>query len=188
MAEQTRAYERPLEHYRPYLRVLAGLQLGGRLHSKLDPSDLVQQTLLKAHEKRDQFRGHSERDLAAWLRQILADQLAKAVRHYATGARQVGLEQSLEQALADSSARLENWLVSGVAPSERADREEQLLRLAGALARLPADQRRAVELHYLRGQSLAQVGQELERGERAVAGLLGRGLRKLRQLLSEGVG
>ena len=186
MVEQTRVYDWPLERYRAYLRVLAGLQLGGRLQSKLDPSDLVQQTLLKAHEKRQQFRGHSERDLAAWLRQILADQLGKAVRHYATGARQVGLEQSLEQALADSSAWLENWLASGVAPSERADREEQLLRLAGALARLPDDQRQAVELHYLRGQSLAEVGRELRRGERAVAGLLGRALRKLRHLLNEG--
>jgi RNA polymerase sigma-70 factor (ECF subfamily) len=187
MVEQTEAHDPPLEQYRDYLRVLARLQLDARLQGKLDPSDLVQQTLLKAHEKRGQFRGTTPAERAAWLRQILADQLAKAVRRYGAAARDVGLERSLQQALDESSARLEAWLDAGrSSPSEQADRNEQLLRLAGALARLPDDQRRAVELHYLRGGSLADVGRQLGRGERAVAGLLFRGLKKLRRFLSEG--
>jgi RNA polymerase sigma-70 factor (ECF subfamily) len=177
----------PVERYRQYLRVLARLQLDLRLQAKVDPSDLVQQTLLRAHERRAQFRGRTEAEFTAWLRQILAAQLAKALRRYATGARDLGLERSLEHALEESSARLEAWLATDApSPSEQADRNEQLLRLAEALARLPEDQRRAVELHYVKGHTLAEVGDRLGRGKRAVAGLLFRGLKRLRQFLEGG--
>jgi DNA-directed RNA polymerase specialized sigma24 family protein len=57
MTQQAEGSERPLEHYREYLRMLARLQLDPRLRGKLDPSDIVQEALLKAHEKRAQFRG-----------------------------------------------------------------------------------------------------------------------------------
>ena len=71
-------------------------------------------------------------------------------------------------------------------PAAQAERNEQLLRLAEALARLPEDQRRAVELKHLRGCSLEEVGRELGRSPEAAAGLLRRGLDKLRGWLAEG--
>jgi RNA polymerase sigma-70 factor (ECF subfamily) len=65
------------------------------------------------------------------------------------------------------------------------DRQEQLLRLAGALARLPEDQRQAVELHHLKGRPVAEVAEQLGRSPSAVGSLLYRGLKKLRELLAE---
>jgi len=184
MGRQSWGRDLPLERYRDYLRVLARVQVGTRLRVKLDPSDLVQQTLLRAHEKRGQFRGQTEAEFASWLRQILANQLAKAVRRFATGARDVALERSLETALDESSSRLEAWLAADYAsPSEHAAHNEQLLRLARALAALPEDQRRAIELHYIKGAPLAEVGKQLGRGNRAVAGLVFRGLKNLREFL-----
>jgi RNA polymerase sigma-70 factor (ECF subfamily) len=173
--------DRPLDRFREYLRLLARLQLDPRLQGKLDPSDIVQQTLVKAQQALGQFRGSSEGELVAWVRRILANTLIDAARKLG---REVGRQRSLEDALADSSARLEAWLAdSQASPSEQAGHQEQLLRLADALALLPEDQRQAVELHYLQGQSLAEVAGHMGRTQPAVAGLLRRGLKKLRQHL-----
>jgi RNA polymerase sigma-70 factor (ECF subfamily) len=177
----------PLEPYRAYLRALARLQLGPELRAKLDPSDLVQQTLLAAHEKRDQFRGRTPAEWAAWLRQILASRLAKAARRYAAAGRRVGLERSFQDRLDESAARLESRLAADCSsPSQHADRNEQVLRLVAALGGLPEDQRRAVELHYLHEFSLDEVAETLGRSKRAAAGLIFRAIKGLRRLLKGG--
>jgi RNA polymerase sigma-70 factor (ECF subfamily) len=172
-----------VDQYREYLRLLARLQLDPRLQSKLDPSDVVQLTLVKAQQHMDQFRGRTEAELAAWLRRILANTLTDAARKFQ---REVPLAPGLEDSLHESSARLEGWLVAEQSsPSEQAMRQEHLLRLAQALSQLPEDQRTAVEFHYLKGGSVAEVAAHMERTEAAVAGLLRRGLKKLRELLQE---
>jgi RNA polymerase sigma-70 factor (ECF subfamily) len=176
---------KPLEGFRDYLRLLARLQLDPRLQSKLDASDIVQETLLKAHARIDQFRGTTEAELAGWLRQILANTLAEALRRYGTEARDLARERSLEAALEESSARLEHWLADDrSAPGQAAHRQEQLLSLAGALARLPADQRTVLELHHLKGRPVAEVARELGRTPAAVGSLLYRGLQKMREFLT----
>jgi RNA polymerase sigma-70 factor (ECF subfamily) len=186
MTDETGARAWPLERYREYLRMLARLQLDPRLQGKLDPSDVVQQTLLKAHAKRDQFRGTTEAEFTAWLRQILANSLAEEVRRFGAAARDVNLERSLgDVVLADRQASRRAADASRASPSEQADRNEQVLRLSAALALLPEDQRVAVELHHLRGLPSPEVARQMERTQRSVAGLLLRGMRRLRQLLSE---
>jgi RNA polymerase sigma-70 factor (ECF subfamily) len=181
------AADRPLEGYRDYLRLLARLQLGPRLQAKLDASDVVQQALLQAHEGRDRFRGRTEAEWMAWLRTILANSLAAAARRFATEARELSRERSLEAELELSSSRLEGLLAADqTSPSERAVRCEELLRLARALARLPEDQRRVVELHHLKGLPVAEVAGQVGRTRPAIVGLLFRGLKKLRELLRDG--
>lgn len=172
------------DRFAEYLRLLARLQLDPRLRGKLDASDVVQQTLLQAHEHRDQYRGKSEAELVGWLRAILANTLAASVRRYAAEGRDLKRERSLEASLAESSARLEGWLAAEQSsPSERVMRHEELVHLAGALARLPEDQRQVIELHHLKGWPVAEVAETLERTKPAVMGLLFRGLKKLRELM-----
>jgi RNA polymerase sigma-70 factor (ECF subfamily) len=153
----------------------------------VDPSDLVQQTFLQAHQAREDFRGRTEAELAAWLRRILARNLAHAARDFGRERRDVGRERSLEAELDNSSARLEGWLAAEQSsPSARADRNEQAARLADALAELPEAQREAVVRHYWLARSVAEIGADLGRSPSAVAGLLKRGLQQLRAQLHGG--
>jgi RNA polymerase sigma-70 factor (ECF subfamily) len=173
---------RILDGFREYLRLLARLQLSDHLTGKIDLSGVVQQTLLDAYQARDRFPCDAAGQ-AAWLRRALANNLTDEVRRL--GPKGVS-EQSLEQALEASSARLAAWLACEEwTPDRTAVHREQLTRLAEALPQLPDDQRRAVELHHLQGLPLADAGQRLGRSREAVAGLVFRGLKRLRTLLSE---
>ena len=173
-----------VERYREYLHMLARLQLDARLQGKLDPSDVVQQTLVKAHQNREQFRGQSGPELAAWLRRILANTLIDAARKYQ---KEVVLERSLAERMDDSSARLEAFLAAEnePSPSDHAVRHEKMLQLSDALMELPEDQRSAVELRYLRGLSVGEIAAVLNKSGASTAGLLRRGLEKLRALLAK---
>jgi RNA polymerase sigma-70 factor (ECF subfamily) len=184
MAQDAASPGRPLEEYRDYLRLLARLHLDPRLRSQLDPSDIAQETLVKAHARRDQFQGQTDAEKAAWLRQILANTLTDALRRFK---RQQGDQhESLEAAVEESSARLEKWLAaSGPSSPDQAARQEQILRLAAALAQLPDEQRNAVELRHLQGYSVPAISELTGRSVASVAGLLRRGLKTLREQLEE---
>jgi RNA polymerase sigma-70 factor (ECF subfamily) len=173
-----------LEKYRNYLHLLARLQLDPRLQGKMDPSDVVQQTLLKAYQGLGQFRGQSSAEQAAWLRQILANTLANAVRDFGRARRDVDLERSLQLSLDDSSSRLEAWLAAEQSsPSQQAERNEQVLRLAEALAELPDPQREVLVLRHCHGWALAEIAEHLGRTRASIASLLRRGLKQMRELL-----
>ena len=175
-----------LEEFRDYLSLLARLQLDSRLQGKVDLSGVVQQTLLEAHQAQVQFQERSPAEKAAWLRTILAHNLTDEVRKLSTAARDVGRERSLQEALDNSAARLEAWLAAEQSsPSQQAMRQEQSLVIAQALAQLPDSQRQAIELHHLRGLPLAVIAEQMGRSKGAVAAILFRGLKRLRELLPD---
>jgi RNA polymerase sigma-70 factor (ECF subfamily) len=179
--------DRGLEKFRPYLNLLIRHRLDDRLQGKLDASGVVQQTLWEAHQGLKDLRGQSEAEVAAWLRRILVRNLADEVRKLAAGKRDLARERSLEKAVEQSSTNLAAWLAQDQSsPSQQAVRQEQMLELAAAIAELPEDQRTAIELHHLEGYSLAEVGSQMQRSKEAVAGLLFRGLKRLRELLPHG--
>jgi RNA polymerase sigma-70 factor (ECF subfamily) len=186
MARSARDTIRSIEDYRDYLLLLVRLQLGSGLRAKLDASDIVQQAILHAHERRSQFRGATEGEWLAWLRAILGNALAGAARRLHAQARDPRRELSLEADLELSASRMESQLAADqTSPSERVVRGEELLRLAHAIARLPDDQRSVVELHYLNGLTVAEVAEQIGRTRPAAVGLLFRGLKRLRELLRD---
>jgi RNA polymerase sigma-70 factor (ECF subfamily) len=173
-----------LERHRAYLGLLARLHLDPRLRRKLDPSDAVQLTLLKAHHGREQFRGTIDAERLAWLRRLLANTLADALKEFGRDRREVAREQPLEQALRDSEASLRALLgTPPSSPSEQAMGHKDMLRLARALQKLPEDQRTVVEMHHLQDRAVADIAAMLGRSAAAVAGLLRRPLKRLRELL-----
>jgi len=160
------------------------VQLYPRLRGQLDPSDIVQQTFLKAHERFDQFRGQTDLELRAWLRAILDHCLVDAARKF--GREKGDRTQSLEAALEESSAKLEALLASEESsPSQGVLRVERLIELAKALAGLPDAQRTAVELRYLHGLAVPDVAEQMNRSTVSVTGLLYRGMKTLRGAMDE---
>jgi RNA polymerase sigma-70 factor (ECF subfamily) len=146
----------------------------------------VQEALLRAHAGLAGFRGRTEGELVAWLRAILGRVAIDQGRAARAGKRDPALEQSLTAAVAASSARLERLLADrGPSPSAEAATHELQLRLAAAIDRLPEDQRDAVILRDLYREPVARIAAQLGKSERAVAGLLPRGRRRLRELLPD---
>ncbi len=176
----------PCEPFRGYLRVLAVLQLDRRLQSKVDASDIVQRTMLKAHASLPSLQDQRPPVLMAWLRQILTNELTDAVKHFQRDKRDIGLEKSIEQQVDESACRMESWLAADHStPSQRAVRNEDMLRLADALLQLPDDQREVVVLKHLKDMPLSQIAADTGRTTASVAGLLRRGLERLRELLGD---
>jgi RNA polymerase sigma-70 factor (ECF subfamily) len=180
------AGEPQLERYRPLLRLQARqLQLTPRFARRFDSSDLVQETLLRAHRDRGQFRGQTEAARLKWLHEILLHVAADAVRTARARKRDLAAEQSLEALAADSSARLEKYLAdSASSPEAQAQRHERLLRVSAAIDRLPDDQRDAVVLRDLMELPVAEAAGRMGRTPKSVAGLLHRAHKKLAELLA----
>jgi RNA polymerase sigma-70 factor (ECF subfamily) len=174
-----------LEPFRSYLEVLARVHLDPRLRGKLDPADVVQQALLRAYTAWPALNHPDRPVLPAWLRRILACTLADVVRHSDRDKRAVDLERSLEADLDRSASGLAGWLAADqTSPSQAAARNEELLRLADALAALPEPQREVVVWKHLRGWTLERIAEHLGRTAPAVASLLRRGLADLRRRLT----
>jgi RNA polymerase sigma-70 factor (ECF subfamily) len=175
-----------LERFRSYLLLLARVRLDPRVQAKVGASDIVQQTLFEAHRDRAQFRGRSVGEQAAWLRQILARNLANVLRDLRRAKRDVVREQPWQAALDKSASRLEAWLAAEQSsPSQQAERHERAVRLAEALTTLPDNQREAVVLRHWHVCSLVEIGERLGCTTAAVTGLLHRGLRNLRKRLND---
>jgi RNA polymerase sigma-70 factor (ECF subfamily) len=174
-----------LDRFRSYLRLLARQQLKQRLREKLDDSDIIQETYLEAQRDFAQFRGTSESELAAWLRQILAHNLANQIeRYYGAQRRDVRLERDLSVRLARSSAALERGLVARqLTPSQWAAQRDQAVLLAISLERLPPTYRQVLELRHIESLTFPQIAQQMNRTEDSVKNLWARALTRLRREL-----
>ena len=171
--------------YRGYLHFLAKQLLSTHYNGKLDQSDIVQQTLLKAFAKQAQFQGQTEAEMLAWLRQILARTVAHATRELHSKKRDIKREQSILADLDASSTRLESLLAGKEAtPSQNVMRKDQIRIVAAAIESLPEEQRRIVILRYWEEKSLREISTLLGKSTSAVAGLLHRAMKKLRGLLA----
>src|SRR6188768_3809476 len=78
-----------LASYRNYLRLLAATCIDGDVRGKADASDVVQETLMKAHENFGTFRGTTELEWIAWVRQILVNNLADLHRRFSLQGRKI---------------------------------------------------------------------------------------------------
>jgi RNA polymerase sigma-70 factor, ECF subfamily len=176
-----------LQTYRNYLLLLATGQIGRRLQSRLSASDLVQEVMLKAHRHFAQFKGRTERELLAWLRQILLSSLAHFLEKHMLAAkrdarREVSIE-SFEANAADNGAPMSAALRPDVkTPSVYAQDREEALLLASRLAQLPSQYREILVLRNIQGMSFEEAAARMDRSLGATRMLWLRAIEKLRAL------
>jgi RNA polymerase sigma-70 factor (ECF subfamily) len=191
LLEQTRAGDeaargRLLELYRNYLRLMARTLISQPLRVRLDASDLVQDTLLKAHREFVGFLGSTEPELIAWLRQILVRSLSDQVKRHRAGKRDVRREEALEVMLDRSSEAVQQALAAPVSsPSSIASRREQAVLLADALEKLPPDYREVFIARNLEHIPFDQIAARMGRTSGAVRKLWTRTMLSLKKILEE---
>lgn len=170
-----------LSHYRPALKLIAELEIGKRLQRRADASDIVQQTQLEAFESIRDFRGSSEPEFSAWIKTILRHRVSNAVRDNLAGKRDVSREQYLDKEEGPINV---TWLTPGrgrfATASRHVIKAEAALKLINAMGKLSEDQRLAIRMRHLQGQSIEEIAKHMEKTTASVAGLLRRGMQALR--------
>ena len=174
-----------LDLYRGYLSLLAKLEVGPKLQRKIDPSDIVQETLLDAHRQFPRFEGNTEAQFLAWLRRLLAGKAANTVRHY-FGTQARNLQHELEGEFSESFDRMSGFLNrfavdEGESPSQQVVRREQSVLIADALMQLPSDYRMVIVLRHWDELTFPEIAQRMHRSVDSVEKLWLRALGKLRQ-------
>jgi RNA polymerase sigma-70 factor (ECF subfamily) len=181
------AREELLGRYRGRLRQMVGVRLDRRLLARLDPSDVVQEVLMEAHNRLDDYLSHRPLPFYPWLRQIAWQRLVKIHQHHHARKRRVTSEGPALLNLPDESVAdlAERLAASGTSPSRHALREELRQRVRGALGRLGERDREVLVLRYLEQMSLAEIAAVQETTEGAVKARHARALLRLQALLGD---
>ena len=184
-AGDIQALGQAMEPFRQFLLLVAERELGQDLKAKEGASDLVQETLLEAHQHFGQFAGRSRAELRAWLRRMLLHRVSYTVRRYRRAAkRRLASERSL--GASGSSPGLADWLAGdSTSPSARAARGEEEAAVLAALDRLPERMRQVIVWRHREDCSFEEIGRRLERSNVAARKLWLRAIEQLRRELSD---
>ena len=174
-----------LECYRAYFLTQAQGAIGKKLGVKVSPADVVQQTLAEGYRAFDQFAGTTELAFSSWLQRIFYHRLTDIARRLRTQKRAMDREQPLRRTDDSASFCWNEPVADQTTPSQRVIRGEMALRLGQVLQSLPEHQREAVRMRYIEGLPMEQIAEELSRSVQATAGLIKRGLQKLRSKMNE---
>jgi len=172
-----------LEVFRPYLLYIANSDLDSQLKGKVAASDLVQESLLEAHQGFHGFRGRSYAELKSWLRKILHHNMANEIRTFLqTQKRMLNRETSLEHGVGIS---LQRTLVDRRPSADsQASQKEELRHLQQSLNLLPTDLRQLIVWHNLSSETFSEIARRLNQSEKSVQKKWTRAIRELRIQMS----
>jgi RNA polymerase sigma-70 factor (ECF subfamily) len=179
-----------LQLYQNYLTILATTQLDRRLRRRMSKSDLVQETMLAAHRDFGNFRGVSEGELMAWLRQILSNCLSHAIeKNVYAKKRDIRREFTLDHVgsrFDDSLARLSNLVTDKAAsPSEVIMRRESTAELFDQLAKLKESYRQVIVYRNLQSLSFDEIAERMGIKSGAARMLWVRAIAKFKSICEE---
>ncbi|OYP31664.1 sigma-70 family RNA polymerase sigma factor [Rhodopirellula sp. MGV] len=172
---------------RPWLQLVADRELPPALRGRVEASDIVQQSLLKAWQGESNFRGTTHQQRLAWLKMILRNTIRDQYRREClTQSRGEGDVALASEVFAASDVRLTELVQADIATaSTELVAAEESLALANALEKLPEEQRRVITMRHFDQFTFAEIASELEKSDAAVRMLWVRALRNLQQIAVE---
>ena len=170
-----------LEACRAYLLLVAQSELDPNIRAKGGASDLVQETFLEAQRDFQQFRGTSEEELLAWLRQVLLNNLKNFARSYRqTAKRDVQREVKLEAGRSTLNWR-DGLPDCSATPSRVMMKEESVTSLNEAMSRLPHDYQQIILFRYQEEHTFDEISRLMDRTPNAVRKLWSRAIERLQK-------
>ena len=171
---------------RPYLSQWAEHEIANWLRPKHDASDLVQTSLLEAHQAFLQFQGTDFPQWLAFLRSILQRNSTDAARRYGTAKRQADKEIPLYPQRPDASSMGGPLLAApGETPSMEAMRHERSHELLHALEQLAPDHQEVIRLRNLEQLPFDEVARKMNRTRPAVQMLWMRAIKSLEAIMKQ---
>jgi RNA polymerase sigma-70 factor, ECF subfamily len=176
-----------LERYRDYLRRMVAVRLDRRVAARVDPSDVVQETLVEAARRLDDYLKERPIPFYGWLRQLAGERVIDAHRRHLASQRRSVMMEHRDTVLPDAStdALVQRLFADDTSPSNHLMRKERHERLKTALASLSQKDREILVMRHLERLSTAEIAAMLELSEPAVKSRLFRALIRMRELMRE---
>src|SRR5262245_36088652 len=188
LEEDAGAINQLLNRHRARLRSLVRLRLDPRVSARVDPSDVIQETLLEAHRRFSEYLQNRPLPFYPWLRQLACERVGRLhQRHLRAQKRSVRREQTFDPLMSDDSlALLASQLAPrGNEPQSRVLKAELRARVREALEQLTPAHREVLVLRHLEQLSVEEISAVLGVGQSTVTMRQLRALQKLRALLGK---
>lgn len=174
-----------LEAQRDYLRRLVDLRMEHELRVRVDPSDVVQETLIVISRRVDDFIVRQPTSFRLWVRRKAIERLIEVRRKHLADKRSVRREMKLSDA---SSMAVARGFLAGL-PNRSLERREMVNRVRGAIEELGELDREVILLRHVEELSNHEVAEILDIDPDTASKRYGRAVRrlatKLNELLSE---
>jgi RNA polymerase sigma-70 factor (ECF subfamily) len=180
------ATERLLLQYAAHLRARIGQRLPGALQSVVDADDVLQEVYVQAIRDMATCQAASPEAFTAWLNSVADHRVGEIVRNLNCQKRGGQMQRVWLGRLGSGSSGGDGVGLmpdSCATPGASAARHEAVAAVRNAVDELPSDQREAVRLHALEGQTLASTAESIRRSPAAVRGLVHRAKQRLRELM-----
>ena len=174
----TAALDQLMDQHREYLRRVVGARLEPRLRQRVDPSDIIQETLVVASQRIEDYLQRRPASFRLWLRGTALERLVDARRTHLSRKRSVTRDVQLGDA---SSIAIARAFLSG--PSEKVIRRELIHQVQSALQQIKPDDRDILVMRHAEGLSNAEVAELLEIEAKTASKRYGRALLRLRDKL-----
>src|SRR4051812_26599482 len=181
------AVNRLMDRHRDSLRRMVQLRLDQRIQRRIDVSDIVQDVLVEANRRLQDYLAHPAMPYHLWLRQIAQDRIIDAHRrHRASAKRSVDRERPLAVPAAGDHSTMElaaQLSDQELTPATAAAQHEMARLVEAAIAKLPDQDCEIIVMRHYEQLSNQEVAQSLSLTEPAASMRYLRALRRLKELM-----